>query len=93
LRIKNPQVAHPLAETKLITVEMEWDDGDRVWHAIVPELRDLATYGKTYEEALDNAAEAICLFLDVAEEHGDPIPISRKRAAELRELLSEVVAS
>jgi predicted RNase H-like HicB family nuclease len=85
---KNPQVLHPLTETDLIQVNMEWDETTRVWVTFVPSLNNISTFGKSYEEALDKTAEAILLYLDVAEEHGDPIPLSPRKRAQLRELLA-----
>ena len=87
-RIKNPQVMHPLVDTDLINIEMEWDDSARCWTTSVP-VFGISDYGDTYEEALDHTAEAILLYLDSAERHGDHIPISRRKVWQLRDLLEK----
>ncbi len=51
-----------------------WSDEDNVFIAEVPELPGCMTHGETPESALKNAKEAIQLWLDTAEEFGDPIP-------------------
>jgi len=90
IRRKQTQVLHPLAATDLVTIELSWDEGERVWTTVAPELDHLATFGATQEEALDKTAEAILLFLDVSEDYGDKIPLSRRRCEQLRELLRPV---
>lgn len=40
----------------------------------VPDLPGCWTQGETREEALDNAKEAIALYLETLEEAGEPIP-------------------
>lgn len=47
---------------------------DGWWVAEVPSLPGCVTQGSTREEALENAAEAAELWLEVAREAGDPIP-------------------
>ncbi|MBW6394698.1 type II toxin-antitoxin system HicB family antitoxin [Thermus sp. SYSU G05001] len=42
--------------------------------ALVPALPGCVTVGETEEEALQNAREAIELWLETAREFGDPIP-------------------
>ncbi len=51
-----------------------WSNEDRVFVAEVPELPGCMAHGDTKTEALANADEAIQLWLDTAEEFGDPIP-------------------
>ncbi len=51
-----------------------WDNQDRVYIADVPELPGCSAHGNTYDEALDNAKEAIQLWIDTANEFGDPVP-------------------
>ena len=47
---------------------------DQVFIAEVPELPGCMAHGDTKAEALANADEAIQLWIDTAEEFGDPIP-------------------
>ena len=51
-----------------------WDNRDNIYIADVPELPGCAAHGKTYNEALDNVNEAIELWINTANEFGDPIP-------------------
>jgi predicted RNase H-like HicB family nuclease len=51
-----------------------WDNQDRVFIAGVPELPGCSAHGNTYDKALDNAKEAIQLWIDTAKEFGDPVP-------------------
>lgn len=41
-----------------------------------PTLKGCHSQGGTYEEALQNIREAILVWLEVAQEFGDPIPAS-----------------
>ena len=56
-----------------------WSDEDEAFVAEVPELPGCAAHGRTQEEALRNANEAIQLWIDTAKEFGDPVPDPRGR--------------
>ena len=49
-------------------------DEDGVFVAEVPSLPGCVSQGGTREEALSNVREAIALYLESLEEHGDPVP-------------------
>lgn len=51
-----------------------WSDEDKVFIAEVLELPGCITHGDTQAAALDNANEAIQLWIDTAKEFGDPVP-------------------
>jgi predicted RNase H-like HicB family nuclease len=51
-----------------------WSREDEVFVAEVPELPGCMAHGNTQQEALTNANEAIQLWIDTAEEFGDPVP-------------------
>ncbi len=51
-----------------------WGAEDEVFVAEVPELPGCAAHGKTQDEALANTKQAIQLWIDTANEIGDPIP-------------------
>jgi len=51
-------------------------DEDGVFVVEAPSLPGCVTQGNTHQEALDNAREAITLYLESLEAHGDPIPPS-----------------
>ena len=56
-----------------------WSDKDKVYIAEVPELPGCTAHGKSYDEALASAQEAIKLWIDTAKEFGDPIPEPKGR--------------
>lgn len=49
-------------------------DEDGVFVATVPALPGCVADGRTREEALGSVREAIALYIESLEEHGDPIP-------------------
>ena len=51
-----------------------WSREDQVFVAEVPELPGCMAHGNTQQEALASANEAIQLWIDTAQEFGDPIP-------------------
>ena len=51
-----------------------WSDEDKVYIAEVPQLPGCTAHGDSYELALSNVKEAIQLWIDTANEFGDPIP-------------------
>ncbi|MBA3585279.1 MAG: type II toxin-antitoxin system HicB family antitoxin [Gemmatimonadetes bacterium] len=51
-------------------------DEDGVFTAEVPSLPGCISQGTTREEALANIREAIELYIENLEEHGDPVPPS-----------------
>ena len=51
-----------------------WSNENEVFVAEVPELPGCMAHGNIKAEALANADEAIQLWIDTAEEFGDPIP-------------------
>ena len=51
-----------------------WSREDQVFVAEVPELPGCVAHGDTQQGALANANEAIQLWIDTAQEFGDPIP-------------------
>jgi predicted RNase H-like HicB family nuclease len=56
-----------------------WSDEDQVFIAEVPELPGCMAHGETQTAALANVNEAIQLWIDTAEEFGDPIPEPKGR--------------
>ena len=51
-----------------------WSNDDDAFIAEVPELPGCMAHGDTQESALENANQAIQLWIETAEEFGDPIP-------------------
>lgn len=51
-----------------------WSREDQVFVAEVPELPGCMAHGNSQQEALTKANEAIQLWIETAQEFGDPIP-------------------
>jgi len=51
-----------------------WSKDDNAYVAEVPELPGCMAHGDSYESALKSVNDAIQLWLDTANEFGDPIP-------------------
>ena len=56
-----------------------WSKEDQCFVVDVPELPGCMAHGTSPSEALSNAQEAIGLWLDTANEFGDPIPEPKGR--------------
>jgi predicted RNase H-like HicB family nuclease len=56
-----------------------WSDEDDAFVAEVPELPGCTAHGSTQEASLASAQEAIRLWIDTANEFGDPIPEPKGR--------------
>jgi len=66
----------PSAESNMhrYAVVIYWSAEDQTYLAEVPELAGWMAHGGTKQAALANANEAIRLWIDTANEFGDPIP-------------------
>jgi predicted RNase H-like HicB family nuclease len=56
-----------------------WSVEDHAFVAEVPELPGCVAHGATQEGALANAQEAIALWIETANEFGDPVPEPKGR--------------
>jgi len=56
-----------------------WSDEDQVFIAELPELPGCMAHGESQESALKNAQEAIQLWIDTANEFGEPVPVPKGR--------------
>jgi predicted RNase H-like HicB family nuclease len=56
-----------------------WSEIDQAFVADVPELPGCLAHGSTYENALKNVQDAMRLWIDTAQEFGDPIPTPKGR--------------
>jgi predicted RNase H-like HicB family nuclease len=54
-----------------------WSDEDAVWIADAPDLKSCSAHGDTPAQAVAELQIAMELWLDVAREHGLPIPEPR----------------
>ena len=62
-------------------INLFWHAASHTWVSDVPDLRGCSAHGDTPGEAAREAEVAIALWLEVAREHGDPIPEPRYRPA------------
>src|SRR3989338_4667700 len=62
-------------------INISYDTRDEIYVARMPELENCHSHGNTAEDALNNAREAIKLWLETAKKQGIsiPTPISRKK--------------
>jgi predicted RNase H-like HicB family nuclease len=56
-----------------------WSDEDQVFIAELPELPGCMAHGESQESALKNTQEAIQLWIDTANEFGEPVPVPKGR--------------
>ena len=56
-----------------------WSEADDAFVAEIPELPGCTAHGNTQEEALSNVREAMRLWIDTANEFGDPVPQPKGR--------------
>ena len=56
-----------------------WSEEDQVFVAEVPELPGCMAHGDSHEAALINVKEAVQLWIDTAQEFGDPVPEPKGR--------------
>ena len=61
-------------------INILWSNEDEAFVADVPELPGCRADGNSQGEALDNAREAIELWVDTAREFGDPVPTQGPQA-------------
>ncbi len=56
-----------------------WSDEDQAFISELPELPGCIAHGDSQELALKNAQEAIQLWIDTANEFGEPVPVPKGR--------------
>ncbi len=56
-----------------------WSDPDQVFVADVPELTGCIAHGATQQDALAQVQEAQALWIESAQEFGDPVPEPKGR--------------
>lgn len=60
---------------QVVVEEDRTEDAQKAYHAFCPALKGCHTWGRTYDEALANAREAIELYLEDLRESGQAVPI------------------
>ena len=59
---------------------IQWDGHDNIYVVEVPELPGCMTHGKTYEEAVKHALEAIEVWIEAALDANEAVPPPRVAA-------------
>lgn len=80
-------IHHPLASTKALTIEMEYDPDARAFVTYVKELHRMSSYGESEEAALDHTAEMIRGYIQSMESQRKRIPLSAAKLGDLKKLL------
>jgi len=75
------------------TVTIFWSNDDQFYFAKVEELEGCSAFGETRDEALKEINIAMDLWLEVAREHGDEIPLPKTKAILVLLCLSSLVGS
>ena len=75
--------SHPLAATKVVTIEMERDEAAKSFVTFVKELHDISTFGDTELDAL----EMIRGYIASMEERGMKIPLAPPKLVELKRIV------
>jgi len=73
-----------LATTKVVTIDMEYDEDANAFVTYVKELHRMSSFGKTESAALDNTAEMIRGYIKSMEANRKRIPLAASRLTELK---------
>lgn len=79
--------SHPLATTKVVTIEMERDESTKSFVTFVKELHGMSTFGDTEFAALEMTGEMIRGYIESMEERGMQIPLPKAKLVELKRLV------
>jgi predicted RNase H-like HicB family nuclease len=80
-------LAHPLARTKTVTIEMEFHEETASFVTYVKELHDMSTFGDTEMESLEKTAEMIRGYIKSMEANHKRIPLSVVKLMALKRLV------
>ena len=78
---------HPLARSKSVTIEMEYDPDAADFVTYVKELHRMSTFGETENAALDNTVEMIRGYIQSMEANRNKIPLVPSKLANLKRLV------
>ena len=62
-----------MVKTYVFKVELEEEEDGR-WSAVIPSLPGCNAWGYTKQEALDAIQDTAQAYVEVAREHGEPLP-------------------
>jgi len=80
-------MAHPLAATKTVTIDVEFDEESGSFVTYVRDLHGMSTFGETETQALDNTAEMIRGYIKSMEANEMKIPLGAARLKKLKRLV------
>jgi predicted RNase H-like HicB family nuclease len=78
---------HPLARTKLLTIDMEFDADTGSFVTYIKELHRMSTFGESEMDALDNTAEMIRGYIQSMEANHKKIPLTPTRLGALKRIV------
>ena len=78
---------HPLAITKAVTIDMEYDEDAKVFVTYVKELHRMSTFGETESAALENTAEMIRGYIKSMVANRKKIPLEAAKLTELKRIV------
>jgi predicted RNase H-like HicB family nuclease len=81
---------HPLAVSKNVTIDMEYDPDAAAFVTYVKELHRMSTFGETETAALDNTVEMIRGYIKSMEANRNRIPLAASKLANLKRLVGLV---
>jgi predicted RNase H-like HicB family nuclease len=81
---------HPLAVSKDVTIDMEYDPDAAAFVTYVKELHRMSTFGETETAALDNTVEMIRGYIKSMEANRNRIPLAASKLANLKRLVGLV---
>jgi predicted RNase H-like HicB family nuclease len=81
---------HPLALSKDVTIEMEYDPDAAAFVTYVKELHRMSSFGETEMAALDNTVEMIRGYIKSMDANRNEIPLAASKLANLRRLVGLV---
>jgi predicted RNase H-like HicB family nuclease len=79
---------HPLALSKDLTIDMEYDPDAGAFVTYVKELHRMSSFGETETAALDNTVEMIRGYIKSMEANRNKIPLAASKLANLKRLVS-----
>jgi predicted RNase H-like HicB family nuclease len=78
---------HPLATTKAVTIDMEYDEDSEAFVTYVRELHGMSSFGETESAALDNTREMIRGYIRSMETNRKRIPLTSSKVTELKRVV------
>jgi predicted RNase H-like HicB family nuclease len=78
---------HPLATTRAVTIDMEYDDDAKAFVTYVKELHRMSTFAENESAALDRTAEMIRGYIKSMTANGKKIPLAARRLTELKRIV------